>query len=100
MRIDALRRAGRETSAILNMDAPQEDGELPDEIFISAEQDERIRSAIGVLNEEQRRVVQLSFIDDKPHSEIARELGIPLGTVKSRIRLAVQRLRSVLEGRS
>jgi RNA polymerase sigma-70 factor (ECF subfamily) len=41
--------------------------------------------------------VHLSFVQDKPHAEIARELGIPLGTVKSRIRLAMNRLRQVLD---
>jgi RNA polymerase sigma-70 factor (ECF subfamily) len=39
----------------------------------------------------------MAFIDGKSHSEIAEELGVPLGTVKSRIRLAFARLREVLE---
>ena len=39
----------------------------------------------------------LSFIEGKAHSEIAAELGIPMGTVKSRMRLAMGRLRPVLE---
>ena len=43
-------------------------------------------------------VLRLSFFGDKPHSEIARELGLPLGTVKSRVRLALGRLRALLEG--
>jgi RNA polymerase sigma-70 factor (ECF subfamily) len=40
--------------------------------------------------------VQLAFFDDRPHGEIERALGIPLGTVKSRLRLAMARLRSLL----
>jgi len=40
--------------------------------------------------------VELSFFADKPHSEIARQLGIPLGTVKSRLRLALARLKRAL----
>jgi RNA polymerase sigma-70 factor (ECF subfamily) len=57
----------------------------------------RITSAIEQLSAEQSRVVRLSFIEEKPHPEIANLLGIPLGTVKSRIRLAVNRLRELLD---
>lgn len=100
LRIDRIRRAGRETNAIANMDEPGEDIDQPDEVCISTERDGRIRSAIALLSEDQRRVVQLSFVEDKAHPEIARELNIPLGTVKSRIRLAMKRLREVLDGQS
>ncbi len=98
LRIDRLRRVGRETNAIFNMDEPGEDSEQPDEAYMSSERDERVRSAIALLSEDQQRVVQLSFVEDKAHPEIARELNIPLGTVKSRIRLAMKRMREVLDG--
>ena len=42
-------------------------------------------------------VVRLSFFEDKPHGDIARILGIPLGTVKSRLRLAMAKLRERLD---
>jgi RNA polymerase sigma-70 factor (ECF subfamily) len=42
------------------------------------------------------QVLRLSFYEDQPHAQIARELGIPLGTVKSRIRGAVSQLRRLL----
>jgi RNA polymerase sigma-70 factor (ECF subfamily) len=42
------------------------------------------------------KVVEMSFFSDKPHSEIAKQLGIPLGTVKSRLRLAMVRIRAAL----
>jgi RNA polymerase sigma-70 factor (ECF subfamily) len=45
---------------------------------------------------EQARVISLAFFADKAHSEIAGELGLPLGTVKSRLRLAMARLRAAL----
>ena len=48
------------------------------------------------LPREQIEVIRLSFFADKPHAEIARDLALPLGTVKSRLRLAVARLRSAL----
>lgn len=97
LRIDGLRRAGREANAVSGLDAAPEETERPDDVCILAERDQRIRTALTELNDAQRRVVQLSFVHDKPHAEIARELGIPLGTVKSRIRLAMNRLRDVLE---
>jgi RNA polymerase sigma-70 factor (ECF subfamily) len=48
------------------------------------------------LPEEQLSVIRMSFFDGLPHSQIADLLGLPLGTVKSRIRLALQRLRDRL----
>jgi RNA polymerase sigma-70 factor (ECF subfamily) len=39
----------------------------------------------------------MAFVEDRPHSEISEALGIPLGTVKSRIRMATTRLRNLLE---
>ena len=56
----------------------------------------RLRVALTVLPREQVAVVELSFFADKPHSAIAKELGLPLGTVKSRLRLAMARLRAAL----
>jgi len=51
---------------------------------------------MGQLSDEQIRVVELSFFDEKTHAEIADLLKIPLGTVKSRLRLAMARLRTLL----
>ena len=48
------------------------------------------------LSEDQLRVIELSFFDEKAHAEIAQTLQIPLGTVKSRLRLAMNRLRGLL----
>ncbi len=58
---------------------------------------DRLRHALASLPPEQAEVVRLSFFDDRPHAEIERSLGIPLGTVKSRLRLAMARLRAQLE---
>ena len=46
---------------------------------------------------QQSEIIRLSFMEERPHSEIAALLGIPLGTVKSRIRLAMNRLRELLD---
>jgi RNA polymerase sigma-70 factor (ECF subfamily) len=56
-----------------------------------------LRTAMADLPEEQRALVRLAFFDNLSHSEIAARTGLPLGTVKSRIRLAFSRLRRVLE---
>lgn len=58
----------------------------------------RIRLAMSQLSPEQKHLLSLSFFKDHPHPEIAQELGLPLGTVKSRIRRALARLRELLEG--
>ncbi|MFS8037467.1 sigma-70 family RNA polymerase sigma factor [Xanthobacter sp. AM11] len=66
-------------------------------ILITAERDARVRAALAKLSQEQAMIVRLSFFQEKPHSQIAQELGIPLGTAKSRVRLALSRLRTLLE---
>lgn len=60
---------------------------------------QRVRVAMRRLPEEQNKVLALAFIKGLTHSEIADLLGIPLGTVKTRIRLAMQKLRKELQDR-
>jgi RNA polymerase sigma-70 factor (ECF subfamily) len=63
-------------------------------------QEDRIRLALADLPEEQLVLVRLAFFDGHSHSEIAEKTGLPLGTVKSRIRLAFTRLRRGMEERA
>lgn len=56
----------------------------------------RLRSAVAELPEEQARLLGLAYFEDKSHSDIAKELDLPLGTVKSRIRRSMKTLRSQL----
>jgi RNA polymerase sigma-70 factor (ECF subfamily) len=70
---------------------------MPSDTVLSAERELRIRAALERLPPDQADVVRLSFFEDRPHVEIAAALNIPLGTVKSRIRLAVARLRGLVE---
>lgn len=60
------------------------------------ERDQRIRMAISTLPKAQMQLIRLSFFEGQPHSQIAKKLDLPLGTVKSRIRLAFNRLRKQL----
>ena len=57
---------------------------------------ERVRAALGRLSADQLQAIELSYYEEKAHGDIANTLGIPLGTVKSRLRLAMGRLRELL----
>jgi RNA polymerase sigma factor (sigma-70 family) len=63
---------------------------------VQREEDGQVRRALQALPEEQRMVVILSYIEGYSQSQIAERLHIPLGTVKSRTRLALSRLRTEL----
>jgi RNA polymerase sigma-70 factor, ECF subfamily len=96
LRVDRLRGQRFENIDIDpsdELDAPPT-GEM---VAIMNERAERVRHALENLSREQAQIVRLFYFEEKPHSEIARALGIPLGTVKSRVRLAVERLRAQLE---
>ena len=69
---------------------------LPDQQLETAEQARKIGIAIGTLPDEQGSLLKLAFYEGKSHSVIAAEVGLPLGTVKSRLRLALARLRTYL----
>jgi RNA polymerase sigma factor (sigma-70 family) len=97
LRIDAMRRERRpEFDPNDPAFIPQAEDE-PDHELDRARLDAHLREAMSRLPREQVEVVELSFFSDKPHSVIAKELGLPLGTVKSRLRLAMGRLRLALE---
>ncbi|MBC7928854.1 MAG: sigma-70 family RNA polymerase sigma factor [Bryobacteraceae bacterium] len=59
---------------------------------------QRVRAALDCLTPEQRQSIELAFLEGFTHQEIAVQLGQPIGTVKSRIRLALSRLRDTLRG--
>ncbi len=67
-----------------------------DALMMRDDEDANLRIALAKLSPEQAEIVQMSFFADKPHSAIAAELGLPLGTVKSRLRLAMVRIRAAL----
>ena len=93
--IDALRR---DRPALADEDPSDANPEAPaDLVVLAAERDDRVRLALRALSPEQAEVVELSFFSEEPHAAIATRLGLPLGTVKSRLRLALARLRGLLE---
>ena len=96
-RIDGLRRNRIEYFDPL--DAPDIPDETPDvdrKIDLEFRED-RVRLSLSSLPSEQLELVRLAFFDGLSHSEIADKTGLPLGTVKSRIRLAFTKLRRKLE---
>lgn len=58
---------------------------------------ERVRRALELLPPEQRELIELGFFGGVTHEQIARRTGLPLGTVKTRVRTGLRRLRGVLE---
>ncbi|HYD89424.1 MAG TPA: sigma-70 family RNA polymerase sigma factor [Vitreimonas sp.] len=93
--IDRLRRERVELAYASGLDVSEEsDAERPDAALARVQSEQQVQAALRLLSDEQREVVQLSFFEDRPHSEIAERLSLPLGTVKSRLRLALAKLRS------
>ena len=94
LRIDALRRERRPEWEPEDFATGEQAG--ADDALVLADDEVRLRAALKDLPPDQMQVIELSFFADKPHSQIAGELGLPLGTVKSRLRLAMARLKRTL----
>lgn len=93
--IDKLRRERTELAYRQTVLVSEEsEDEAPDEAAMRGRTEDQVAAALATLSDEQRQVVQLSFFEDRPHSEIAAHLSLPLGTVKSRLRLALIKLRA------
>lgn len=99
LRIDAVRRGRRSDQMLKEIEAEYvpETSESLDAAIVQGQDALRVDAALSGLSAEQSEVIRLSFIEQRPHAEIAALLGIPLGTVKSRIRLAMNRLRDLLD---
>jgi len=76
--------------------ADVEDG--TDDAVVTSLDAERVTRALADLPTDQRQIIQLAFIDGYSHSDIAEQLGLPLGTVKGRVRGGLQRLSGKLGG--
>ena len=94
-KIDILRKERRPEPE----DLPWGPESEPDqEAVISLQQDcEKLSAALTALPEKQRELVEKAYFGDLSHSQIAAETGLPLGTIKSRIRLALDRLRHAMK---
>lgn len=95
-RIDALRRDRR---AEIDLDDPALVPETPvaaDQAFDNRQSEQLMREALAELPSEQLQVLELAFYQEQTQSEIATHLALPLGTVKSRMRLGFSKLRALL----
>jgi RNA polymerase sigma-70 factor, ECF subfamily len=98
LRIDRLRRETAWQELPDNIaDTLVSDDIAPDESVSLRQREVRVRSVLRELSPEQRQVVEMAYIDGLSHSEISERLSLPLGTVKSRMRLAYQKVRDALE---
>ena len=97
LRIDRLRR--EKTSLYTDIDDydAESNDAAQDDALGRLQEDSHVAKALSQIPEEQRELLILSYVDDLPQSEIAAKLQIPLGTVKSRMRLAYRRMRKLLE---
>jgi RNA polymerase sigma-70 factor (ECF subfamily) len=96
IRIDRLRQHQRAKLYALQETVEPEEPDRPDAVLSSAQRAERVRAALSQIPQEQVQVLQLSFFEGRAHGDIAQQLDLPLGTVKSRLRLAMNRLRHLL----
>jgi RNA polymerase sigma-70 factor (ECF subfamily) len=91
---------------VLRARSARPEAEIPDDLgadhdlddaVLSKIEGERVRAALTALPEEQRMPIELGFFAGVTHEEIARRTGTPLGTVKTRIRSGLRKLREALE---
>ena len=93
--IDVARKENRPMPEALKEEPEAE----PDATQIVAIEQEtgQLRAALAKLRPEQREVIEKAYLGELTHQEISNQTGLPLGTIKSRIRLGLQRLRHELK---
>lgn len=96
-RIDKLRRRSSQFHQDIDDMELECDAPSGEDNTITNQRAGMVQAALDVLSSEQREIIELAYVEDLPQSEIAQKLGLPLGTVKSRLRLAYGRLRTHLE---
>ena len=96
-RIDMLRK---QKYIEVNTDAPELENAVyeTEDAYADKGEVEKLHSAIESLPDEQARLLRMAFFEDKSHQVISDETKLPLGTVKSRLRLALEKLRAAMKG--
>jgi RNA polymerase sigma-70 factor (ECF subfamily) len=96
-RIDALRRQRRPEIDLGDPALVPDPAPSAEEPVLAHERGRRLAQALATLPKEQALLIRLAYFDDRAQSDIAAETRLPLGTVKSRLRLALVKLRRALE---
>lgn len=99
--LDVIRKSAKQQEVgLLDKDAERVTDTMhdaPEQAVEWQEKSDRIREALSYLKEDQRKIVELFYFHGYSQDRISKDLNIPLGTVKGRIRLALQHLRKRLE---
>ncbi len=96
LRIDALRRE-RPAADLSEIAEAASDSPGADAVMATTQSERGLRAALAALPEDMATLLRLSFFEDHAHGDISARLGMPLGTVKSKLRRAMLRLRATLE---
>jgi len=94
-KIDALRKQRRPEPENLEW-GPEAEPEAAD-ILVLQQESQQLTEAMTALPSQQRELIEKAYFGDLSHSEIAAETGLPLGTIKSRLRLALSKLRQTMK---
>ena len=94
--VDIVRREDRRRAAPID-DAPVASGDATDEAAELLEQRREVQAALAVLTPAEREAIELAYYGGLSQSEIAERLGVPLGTIKSRMFAGLAKLRDALE---
>ena len=92
--VDMIRKQRRPEPEDLTW-GPENEPDQADALVL-AQETEQLGLALAALPEKQRKLIERAYFGELSHSEIAEETGLPLGTIKSRIRLALDRLRHAM----
>jgi len=93
--IDIIRKENRPMPEELKQ--PPEDEPDANQILALEQESRHLKQALANLNDEQRLIIEKAYVGELSHQEISTQTGIPLGTIKSRIRLGLERLRHELK---
>ncbi|MEM9905143.1 MAG: sigma-70 family RNA polymerase sigma factor [Cyanobacteria bacterium P01_D01_bin.44] len=100
--LDRLRKRQRqskvmEVATVAAQGTDVEKTDLPEDNLLITERREQVTAALGQLPPEQRQIIELAYFQGLSQSEIAQRTGLKLGTVKTRVRLGLNKLRKCLD---
>ena len=98
-RIDRLRKDGKKLSNLIDPSLQPQSEKMPDENLIDKEIKAEFSLILKKISPDQAKIIKAAYYEGKTHKEISDEIKIPLGTVKSRVRLALKHIKDELGGK-